>query len=381
MPTFHAAMLSLAIGAATASVVRADSGRVVAGVDVGSKPYITVLDAQTGDVVTDILAYDESFLGGVFVAAGDVTGDGIADIIAGPGPGPGPGPVVNVYDGFDFSLFDTFYAYDPLFAGGVAVAAADVTGDGYADIITGAGPGAGPHVKVFDGFSGDQIDSFFAYEPSFSGGIHVAGGYIDDDVYADIVTAPRAGGGPNVKIFSGWDLSTIDNFFAYEPAFPGGVFVATGDIDGDGYDDVITGPGAGSGPTVRAFSGADGSLTESFFAYESTFTGGVRVAAADVNGDGLAEIVTGAGSGGGPIVSVFTAGVDEPSDFYAFDPLFTGGVFVAAIAGTSAPDDGDDGDDDGGFRFFFPFFCGAGVLQAVPFTLLGMLGLRLRRSW
>jgi FG-GAP repeat len=61
------------------------------------------------------------------------------------------------------------------------VAALDVNGDGRADIITGAGPGGGPHVRIFDGLTGLQLqantnDSFYAYDALFSGGVYVGAG-------------------------------------------------------------------------------------------------------------------------------------------------------------------------------------------------------------
>ena len=84
----------------------------------------------------------------------------------------GNDPMVQVYNP-DGTLLYSFLAYDANFRGGVFVAAADLTGDGVADIITGAGPSGGPHVKVFDGVTLAVVRSFFAYDPSFMGGVYV----------------------------------------------------------------------------------------------------------------------------------------------------------------------------------------------------------------
>jgi hypothetical protein len=65
----------------------------------------------------------------------------------------------------------SFTAYDPAFTGGVFVAAGDVNGDGRADIVTGAGLGGGPHVRVFSGADLTELRSFLAYGASFGGGV------------------------------------------------------------------------------------------------------------------------------------------------------------------------------------------------------------------
>jgi hypothetical protein len=223
----------------------------------------------------------------------------------------------------------SFFAYPVDFAGGVNVAAGDVNGDGKADIITGAGPGGGPHVRVFDGATGNVLASFMAYDTVFAGGVTVAAADVNDDGRADIVTGAGPGGGPHVKAFSGATGAVLASFMANDPTFTGGVSVAAGDTNNDGRAEIITGSGSGSGPLFTVFNPSTGAATSSFFAYESRFEGGVRVAAHDVNGDGKADILTGAGPGGGPHVKAFdgTTGTALRS-FFAFDPTFGGGVFI-----------------------------------------------------
>ena len=291
-------------------------------------------------------AYDPAFPGGVFVTCGDVTGDGIAELITGAGPGGGPHVRVwGTIGGVITELFGHgFFAYDPAFPGGVSVAVGDVTGDGIGEIVMGAGAGGGPHVRVVSTLGGVVSElfghGFFAYDSAFPGGVSVAVGDVTGDGIAEIITGAGAGGGPHVRVWStaGGAITELlgHGFFAYDPAFPGGVFVAAGDLTGDGVAEIVTGAGPGGGPHVRVWSTAGGTITElldhGFFAYDPAFPGGAFVAVGDLTGDGIAEIITGAGPGGGPHVrvwSVLGGTLTELTGFFAYDPAFPGGVRVA----------------------------------------------------
>jgi FG-GAP-like repeat/FG-GAP repeat len=227
---------------------------------------------------------------------------------------------VIVYDNTGATKFN-FIAYQNSL-GGVHAAVGDVTGDGVPDIITGPGPGQTPTVKVFDGVSGRQVMSFDAYDKSFRGGVNIAIGDIDGDGRADIVTGAGGGGGSHVKVFSGAGLFPTDpfaaiqvapgphaylirEFFAYDPKYLVGARVAVADVNGDGRDDIITAPNQNGGPHIRVFSGTDGTVYREWFAYDAKFTGGVFVAAGDLNGDGRAEVITGMGANGIGEVKVF----------------------------------------------------------------------------
>jgi hypothetical protein len=298
------------------------------GADAGGGPEVRAVRALGESTVFDFYAYDPRFHGGVRVAVGDVTGDHVPDIVT--APGRGGGPDVRVWDGNTGAMVREFMAYSPAFTGGVNVAVGDVNGDGFADIVTAADAGGGPHVEVFSGKDGTLLMSFMAYDPRFLGGVRLAVGDVNGDGKADIITAPGAGGGPDIRIFNGATGALMREFMAYDPRFTAGVYVAAADVNGDGRADVITGAGAGGGPHVEAFSGADGSVLASFFAFDPGFLGGVRVGGvADVNGNGKAEILVAAGPDGGPHVELFDGGTHAMLDsFFAYDQRFTGGLFV-----------------------------------------------------
>src|SRR5262249_1388483 len=113
-------------------------------------------------------------------------------------------------------------------------------------------------------------------------------------------TGADAGGGPQVKVFDAATKTQLFDFFAYDPGFTGGVRLARGAVFNKGGMDIITGPGPGGGPDIHVYDGRNGQLRYSFMAFDVGFTGGVWVGGGDVNGDGYADIIVGADAGGGP---------------------------------------------------------------------------------
>ena len=293
----------------------------------GGSSVVSLVDPDTGAVIGSAVPFP-GFSGPITVVSGDFNGDGVAEIIA--GAGFGGGPAIAILNSQTGEVMQSFFAFDPAFTGGVFVAVQDTNGDGILDIIAAAGPGGGPEVRIFDGASLNVLRAFFAYDQSFTGGVSVATIDFNNDGILDLVTGAGPGGAPHVKVFDGATNAIISQWYAYPASFTGGVYVAAGDIGKDGNIEVVTGAGLGGAPVVAVWDPYTGALLAQFMAYPESFTGGVRVGINDGNGDGIADILTGAGPGGGPQVNVFSfPALDLLFSFYSGDPANTGGVFVS----------------------------------------------------
>jgi hypothetical protein len=222
------------------------------------------------------------------------------------GAGDGGGPRVRVYHNLQRRPLADFFAYDPSFRGGVRVAVADLNGDGVPDIVTAPGPGMRPLIRVFDGRDVSLLVEFYALDPNWQGGVNIAAADLTKTGQAIIAVAPDVGGGPQVQVFDLAQGKEIDSFFAFPNALRGGVRMAWGDVNGDGTPDLVCAQGpCDHPPEVKVFDGKNRKILSQFVALDPRWRGGLYVACADLQKDGRAEVIVGTDTGGTPLVRVF----------------------------------------------------------------------------
>ena len=266
----------------------------------------------------------------------------------------GASPTVTIT--FQNGTFVSFLAYAEAFKGGVRVALGNVDGGTDIELITGAGVGGGPNVKVFkiNPTTGAQTlqSNFFAFGGStFTGGIYVAAGDTNDDGFADVIVGAGATGGPRVSVYAGSATgvvtsSTLNDFFAYASNFTGGVVVAAGQRNAVAGDEVITAPASNGGYHIRSFNcngtGNSPTLVDNFFAFNNTTSiGGLSLAAGLLNAGTIDDLIIGTSNGGyGVLIDSDTSGI-AGVPFAGFNGPIRAGVaenstgqdFAVALAG------------------------------------------------
>jgi hypothetical protein len=258
--------------------------------------------SRNGTLIAEYTAFDTKY--GLTLSSGDIDGDWKDELIVGMGPAPQNPAAMKIleYNGNGFidkimskTLFDTKY--------GLIIGAGDIDGDGTPEIIT--APGPGPNNPAIVGIwkymenTMTELNTFTAFEGNY--GANIAAGDIDGDGIAEVIV----GAGPDpknraaVKIFKGNGTPTGIEFTAYPYSnkdsdddknnkgkgenYRYGVYVAAGDLDGDGIAEIITGPGSGpqNPPWVKVFK-SDGTEITGFLAYPDETKYGVKVSVGNV---------------------------------------------------------------------------------------------------
>ncbi len=176
---------------------------------------------------------------------------------------------------------------------------------------TGAAADSAAWVSAYDE-SHHELFRVAPYGESFTGGIRTAIADVDGDGEKDLIVSPGTGIAPTVVAYNGRTFAEMSRFDAFESTFHGGVNLAAADLNGDGKSEIIMGADDSGGPRLRILDGATvqgnqspTALMDFIAIMDPDFRGGIRLGVGDLNGDGVADVAVGAGNGGGPRVAVY----------------------------------------------------------------------------
>lgn len=186
-------------------------------------------------------------------------------------------------------------------------------------------PGVSSSVEIYssgNGSSGtrairEKVNMVVPF-PGFQGKLIIAMGDVNGDSILDLIVGAGFGGGPRVKVYSGAVTTpgqnpfteVLANFFAFDSSFTGGISVAAGIINGDNAQEIIVGSGVGMASTIGIFTlgTAKETLSPTLISQIHPFPGflgGTNIATGSIDASGRTTIVAAAGPGGGPHVATF----------------------------------------------------------------------------
>ncbi len=332
-----------------------------------------VFSGQTGDTLYVFTGEAVSdYFGSSVASAGDVNNDGFDDLIVGAYLNSAGGILAGRAYVFSGLNGDTLYVFtgEAKVRFGISVASAgDVNNDGFDDLIVGAAhhPAAGTRTGRAYVFSGQTGETFYTFTGEAAGdrfGHSVASaGDVNNDGFDDLIVgaAGNDAGGNNAGrayVFSGLNGDTL---YVFTGEAGGDVFgdsfgfsvASAGDVNNDGFDDIIVGAlrnDAGGLEAGRAyvFSGLNGDTIYVFTGEGRGDEFGISVASAgDVNNDGFADLIVGAqgnDAGGFNAGQAYVFSGQTGNTIYVFTGEAPSDLFGNSVA--SASDVDNDGFDD-----------------------------------
>lgn len=252
---------------------------IIIGSAPGQAPLVRII--RLGDrPASELMPYGDGLTGGLRVAVGDLDADGQNEIVTAAGPGTNGHVLVLDAHGNQRVFAGGFYPFGRDNETGASVAVGDINGDGRDDIVTASGPGSVPLVKVWRTDGWGFLGEFSPFGEATAGGVSVAAADIDGDGQEEVAVALRGGGDGTIRIFGGPGLEPLAEFPAADPGFSGGLNLAAADIDGDGRDELLAAPNVGREDHLRVFR-SDGTLIGALPLGERQDTDGILIAAGD----------------------------------------------------------------------------------------------------
>ena len=278
--------------------------------------------------------------GASVASAGDLNGDGYADVVVGASGNGGAFVFLGSPSGPSTTSIALVLPIDAANNGRSVASAGDVNGDGFADVIIGAPSTTNGAAYLYLGAAAgvsvtpQEIDAPILQQEELYFATSVASaGDVNGDGYADVVVGSAYGGAQysNAFLYMGGagGLSTTPILLPH-----GTTGSTAGDVNGDGFADVVLGALGLSGVGAYVYYGGAGglSLSPETLAGSPTSYGDVATGGGDVNGDGFADILVGMPSNDAGSVSVFFGAAAGPATTSSL--VITDGTSSTSFGGT-----------------------------------------------
>ncbi len=286
----------------------------------GSMPLVRRVTGE-GEILTEFFAYNEAFTGGVRLAVGDVDGDGEEEIVT--GAGPGGGPQVRIFD-LEGNVEGQFFAFDEGDRLGIFVTVGDVNADGMDEILVTSDTGGTGQVRIFNQYG--HLKGAFFPQGRTTASVQLTLGDVDDDAELEIISTLVSGGEGKISIHDGTGRYE-DSFMAFGGEVRG-LHLTSADVNADGKEEIVAAPVAGYIPQVAVYN-QSGSLLQTFFAFPYEYRGGVEIAAGDIDSNGSVELYVSPALGGGPQVRIFNSQSELIGGFFPFEVTNRYGAVIA----------------------------------------------------
>ncbi|NQU99118.1 MAG: VCBS repeat-containing protein, partial [Parcubacteria group bacterium] len=190
---------------------------------------------------------------------------------------------------FEGKILNTFWINSLDQNNGVDIACGDIDGDGKDEIVVASKSGL-PKIKIYSQDGKLKHKEFLGYDKNYQRGISIALGDINMDGMDEIIVSSRTGNNP-VKVYN-YEGKFLDiSSYPFTSQYHGSINITTGDVTGDGYEEIIASTGEGTRSEIKVLNKEGDLLPIQFSPFSSEFLGGSDVSTGDIEGDGIDEIV------------------------------------------------------------------------------------------